>query len=158
MDAIREYILCVTGAAVICGAVKALVGRKGTAASLIHLICGLFLVVTAVSPLVKLEIGDLQDYLSGFELETDQIVAQGEMDAQLAMKDIIKEQTQAYILDKAGSLEVEIEVTVTLSDSDPPIPCAVFIAGDVSPYAKARLSRIMEEDLGIPGEAQQWSA
>ena len=65
------------------------------------------------------------------------------------MTEIIKQRTQAYILDKAQALNTVLEVEVTLSDDDIPVPLKVRLKGKISPYAKGRLQATIAEDLGI---------
>ena len=73
-----------------------------------------------------------------------------------AAGEIIKARTQAYILDKARSLDVALTVEVFLDDATIPAPCGVRIEGAISPYAKKVLSQMMKDDLGIPPEEQIW--
>ena len=67
---------------------------------------------------------------------------------------IIKSRVQAYILDKADSFGTSLEVEVILDQDH--IPVSVELQGNISPYARAQLTEIIEEDLGIPKEHQLW--
>lgn len=156
MDGIREYILCITAAALVCSALKLLMGEKGTMAAMVKLLCGLFLCITAVRPLIRLEIGDLSGYVQSFGVDASLAASEGEAAAAKAFSAIIKSETEAYILDKAESVEAAVTVEVTLSGDDPPLPCAVTITGACSPYAKTALRTFIEQDIGIPREAQTW--
>ena len=69
---------------------------------------------------------------------------------------IIKEQSQAYILDKAVSLGADISVAVTVSETTPPTPIEITVKGAVSPYVKTVLKDYLKEQFGIPEEAQKW--
>ena len=69
---------------------------------------------------------------------------------------IITEQTLAYILDKAESFGARLEVEVQIARDGTYRPKAVTLRGSVSPYAKSRLQQIIEEDLQISKEDQQW--
>ena len=71
------------------------------------------------------------------------------------MADIIKAETEAYILDKASQLNVELSVEVTIDEEN--IPTAVTLSGEVSPYARRQLQEIIESDLGIAKENQRWT-
>ena len=46
---------------------------------------------------------------------------------------------------------------IILSDDDIPAPVAARIKGNVSPFAKSKLMDMMEKDLGISKERQQWT-
>ena len=155
MESIREYLITVTAAAFICGMVTKLV-KGGAIAAAVKLICGVFLALAVVSPLVKIKVGKLEDYTIDIRLDGEQLASQGENSAREAMAAIISEQTAAYILDKAEELGVTLQVEVTVSTGDYPAPCGARLEGNVSPYVKAVLSECIQEDLGISTEEQLW--
>ena len=153
---IRDYILTVTAASLICGIVNAIQFRKTPARALIKLISGLFLAVTVISPLLQLKIRDYIDYSLEVSMEADAIAAEGENIAAEAMGSIIKSKTDAYILDKAASLGADVQIETVLADTQPLVPVRVVIKGTASPYAKTLLSDWISQTIGIPKEAQQW--
>jgi cell division protease FtsH len=73
------------------------------------------------------------------------------------LEEIIKTKTQAYVLDKADSLGLDLEVEITVDNSELPVPVSVVLTGAAAPYAKARLSNIIANDLAVPKEAQIWN-
>jgi hypothetical protein len=85
----------------------------------------------------------------------DHAVAEGEDYAHAAMTRHIKEQCEAYILDKAEAFATRISAQFTLDDEMVPVGCT--IRGEVSSYVKEQLSQILQSDLGIPREAQRWN-
>ena len=156
MDSIRQYFLTVITAAAICGCLNALFHGKGTFGTIIKLLTGIFLAVTIISPVTKL---DLRNYTSFF----DEISAEAKLNtdfgagmAQDATRSIIKSQTEAYILDKAASLKLEVTVDVEVDSTGSWVPCGVTITGPALPYAKRRLQQYIVQDLGIPEEKQKW--
>ena len=56
MQGVSAYLLQVTAAAVICGIFKSLLGKKGGTAGLVRLLCAVFMTVTVLSPLTKLDV------------------------------------------------------------------------------------------------------
>ena len=84
------------------------------------------------------------------------MVQEGENDALQEQRTFIKKETEAYILDKAVSLGADISVSVTVSDSAPLTPIKITIKGAVSPYVNKVLKSYLEEQFGIPEEAQIW--
>lgn len=156
MEDVRQYLMQITAAAIICGIVTAMVGKKGPLALSVRLIAVVFMTLTFIGPLVHLKIPTLPELAEGLTAEGDRWVAEGENSSWESVAAIIKERTEAYILDKADSFGAQLRVQVTVSGDDIPVPCAVELAGTVSPYGKSRLSQMIEEDLGIPGEEQTW--
>lgn len=156
VDQIRQYLISITVAAIICSILPALSERKGTQASLVRLLCGIFLSITIVSPWLDIDVNGISGYLDGIKFDATGAVADGKAEANASRDAIIKTQTEAYILDKASSMQLDITVEVTLNDSDPPLPHTVLINGAASPYAKQTLQRMITADLGIPRENQRW--
>lgn len=157
IESIRNYLLSVVAAAVICGIVKRLLGDKGTQGAVAKLLTGIFLALTVVSPLAKVEIGRLADTAEDYRADGLAAAALGEEMTRQTLAESIKAQSEAYILDKAAALEVTLTVQVEVSDEEIPVPYRVRLAGKVSPYAKNKLSGIITEDLGIERERQIWT-
>lgn len=156
METIGRYIVSLSAAAMICGILKSFLPSKSPSAAVLQLVAGIFLTFVAIRPLTRVELGDLP-VISGWYLsDGEDASAQGDLLAKEAMADIIKSQTEAYILDKARLLQAELHVTVILSDDDPQVPVSVRLSGFVSPYARSRLEHILWEDLGIAKENQIW--
>ena len=157
MEAMGEYLLRLTTAALICGMITAFFGKKGTFGGVIQLLAGIFLTLNLVSPWVQLRLDGWTDLLKDFSVSADTLGQAGENAAREAMAKRITEQTKAYILDKAQALEAALTVEVILDDSEIPAPYGVRISGKVSPYAKRVLSDFMESELGISREEQLWT-
>lgn len=154
MDLIRHYILAITAAAIFCGIVTSLLEGKGSIAALGKLICGVFMAMVVVSPLLHMNLDGWDDWISRLSFDAEAAAEEGENMAEDMRTAIIKERTEAYILDKAEALEVSVQVDVTVKDG---IPAEVRLTGDVSPYAKGKLAAYISEELGIPKENQQWN-
>lgn len=156
MEAVRQYLLSVTAAAIVCSIINRVIGKTGTYAAIVKLITGLFLVFTVISPFAKLQITDLPAYMDSLTVDADLVVMDGQQTARDAVREIIKAEAEAYILDKAATLDLTVEAEVIVSDTDIPQPCAVTLRGSASPYAKQRLQQLIANDLGIPEEKQTW--
>ena len=156
MGEIRGYLISVTAAAILCAVASTLLGKKGTIGTIGKLLCGIFLAITVVSPLTRVQLRSGYELWDDLSADAAAAVASGEAAAYDELRAGIKARTEAYILDKAAFYAAELSVEVTLSDEDPPIPCAVRLTGSVSPYAKQRLQQDISEELGIPKEAQIW--
>ena len=68
--------------------------------------------------------------------------------------EIIKQRTEAYILDRASAMDAQIKVSVSLGKDG--IPKSVRITGRISPMNRSRLTDVIAADLGIPREQQEW--
>ena len=154
MDAIRRYVITLTAAAMLCALVKAITaGRKGQE-KILSLVCGIFLLATALGPLLRLP--DLSDPTAQVQAEADRMASQAEDETKRQMAAIISEEAASYILDKADALGLQLEVQVEL-DAEL-LPCGVRLQGAASPYARSQLSGQIETELGIPKERQVWSS
>ena len=156
MENLRQYVISVTAAALICGVITSMV-KKGGAGELIRMLCGLVLSITVLYPISGLHLDSLSFDLFSSVQEGERIAAQGEKITRQSIADIIKSETEAYILDKAAALEVNLTAEVTLSEDDIPVPVGVTLSGNLSPYARSQLTNVIEKDLGIPKEYQLWT-
>jgi hypothetical protein len=155
MDGLQQYVMSLIGAALICSVVKSLVGGASRFKEVTRVVCGVFMVITAISPLMVVKIPDFDSYIqpifdTGWKISNDAVNA-----SKAEMVDIIKGETSAYILEKANSRNVDIDVEVGV-DEGVLVPTEVIIAGTVSPYDKALISKYIFETLNIPEDQQQW--
>lgn len=154
MEGLRQYAISVVAAAMICGVLSSLL-QNSAAKELVKLLCGLFLTVTVISPLVDIDFDALMEFSFPYTQEAEYVAARGENMARETIADIIKTETEAYILDKAAELNTELTVEVTVSDDR--IPVSAVLSGDISPYARQQLENILQRDLGIAKENQVWT-
>lgn len=75
---------------------------------------------------------------------------------QNAFREVIKQQTEAYILSKAEEYGADIHSSVQLSNNDIPIPVSIQITGIITDEAKIKIEKIITEEFGIPKECQYW--
>ena len=155
MESLRAYILSVICAAVICGIIQMLV-PKGTVSTLIKVITGLVVVITALSPLINEEI-------LRWDLRFDRIVSDGSAAitagqdaASELLRERIKEETESYILTKASAMGVNLSAEVELAPDFPNAPVSVILDGNVTPYGKQQLASYLSSELGISEENQKW--
>lgn len=156
MDGIREYLLHLIAAAVISGAVMRLLRGNGAACVIAKILCGIFLIYCVVKPIPQLELGEVSSIGTDLRSEAEQAAAWGEKAAWDALAESIKQQTQSYILEKAKEMNVDLAVQVEVSEDDIPTPVSVCLTGKISPYAKSRLSDLIDQELGIEKENQTW--
>lgn len=155
MDGIRQYIISIVAAAILCAVLGTMVPGKGTAASLIKLVSGIFLSFVVIQPIKNIDLDDLPSVWDSFRADAAAAVEEGENLALEASSAIIKEQAEAYILDKASQMDLALTVEVTLDAQN--VPASAVISGKISPQGKTRLQTLLEEDLGISKEDQLWT-
>ena len=155
MEILQRYVLSVTAAAVLCAVVKTLTEGKKGQEKVLSLVCGIFLLATALEPLDMLQMPSFANGTGQIEAQAQQVVDKAQAEASAQMAAIITQQTQSYILDKADTLGVCLEVGVELNEEM--VPWRVTMTGEASPYARQRLEGIIQDDLGIPAERQVWS-
>jgi len=155
MAALGGYILSVTMTALLCTMVCEL-GKHCNSLPVIRLVCSALLMLVVLRPLaafrgIDFTLDSVMDQFQGTDA-----VAQGKNTARNALAEIIKQETEAYILDKANTLGAELQVEVQVADGETPYPVSVVIAGPVSPYVRLRLEELILEELNIAKEQQNW--
>lgn len=152
MEALRQYILSVVAAALLCGLVTGVM-PSGRAKQIIRMVCGLFLAYTVLQGLTGME-WRMPHWTDLAADDARQAAALGESIGEEARAKIISEQTRAYILDKAADLGLALEAEVTLNEGL--VPRSVTIRGQAAPYERRQLQSTIALELGIPKEKQQW--
>lgn len=152
MEALRLYIISVVAAALLCGIVTGLM-PQGRASQIIRMVCGLFLAYTVLAGLTGLDL-QIPDWDVLAVTDARQAAALGESLGEAALTQVIKEQTEAYILDKAAVLGLSLEVEVSLDESQ--VPQSVVLEGQAFPYERQQLQNTIARELGIAKENQQW--
>ena len=156
MDAIAEYLLSVTAAGMLCAVVRNILGEKHISGRIIKAVSGVFMAITIFSPLMDFRLSDMEDYFKDFQYSAEDAADSGTQMAVTAMADIIKQQTESYILDKAASLGADVRIEVKMSDTNPPVPKEVILSGSISPYHKSLISQYISANFSIPEENQKW--
>lgn len=156
MTDLRQYLLSVITAAVLCSVLLTLTEKNSASGGLLRILCGMFMVAAFLSPIVNLRLGNMELYFAEMQSEVGAAVNAGTASAEEALSDIIKARSEAYILDKAESMGLSISVEVVLSDDELPQPGSVRIRGTVPPYARAQLRAWIRDTMGIGEEYQLW--
>lgn len=153
---LKQYLLAIAAAALLCSIVRSVAPQKGTVGATIRMALGIVMLLSVVSPLLSVSSYRLHNWSDDFSYDAHTIVSDAQQEAKQELRRRITEQTQAYILAKAQALGAQLEVSVALSEEDPGYPCSATLKGPVSPSAKQTISGILTRELGIDKEAQQW--
>lgn len=154
MELIRTWILSVTVSAIVIAVAQALM-PAGAVKKVGQLTGGLILVLGILQPLAGMDYGDLYDLVTALPAGA---IQEEEMafDNDETMETIIAGELEAYIADKGKQLGAACaaQVTCTAGEGGVPVPEAVTVTGTLTPAQKAALSDYLEEELGIPRQAQ----
>ena len=149
-------MLRTVAAAIVCAVASALLGNKTTIGRIAALVCGVLMAVTVLSPLGTITFTGISDFWDDLSADAEYFAQEGISVAEKKEAEIIKSQTEAYILDKANRMGLQIAVEVELDDNNGNIPCGVVIKGNISPYGQMQLGSYIEQTLGIAKENQTW--
>lgn len=154
MQQLGAWIVSQTAMAMISGVLLSLL-KNGPVRSLLRLVCGILLILTALGPIHQISIPDWQFFAFDYGFEGETAAAMGQEFAREKRGRIISQQLEAYILDKAASLGAQISVELQL-DGDG-VPSSVELCGTWTPEIQQTLSEFLAEELGITKEDQQWT-
>lgn len=157
MEDLRQYLIGVIAAALLCGLVSTLIEPKSTVGVAIRLASGLLMLLAVLRPWVNLQPDGLFRWADSFAADGSGYVAEGEMLAKDFYQDSIKRQLEAYILDEAKAFNCNLTVEILLSDEVPATPQQIRLSGDISPYARQALTTSLTEKLGLSREDLIWT-
>ena len=157
MESLGKYLTSVAAAAIICSVISKLYPKGGAAGSVIQMMCGVFMMLTAVSPWLSVPVYDFTAYAQSFVQQADEARDWGKAEAEEYKRSLITEKVSTYILDKAAQLDMEIAVEVILSEDAQSVPCGIMIKGKVPEEKKYQMQKIIEEELGIRRADQIWT-
>ena len=153
----NSYVLSIISTALICCIIELLLSKETVVGQIARFLGRLLVVISLITPLKTISFQDLSEYLKTIQIDAAAYVENGKSNTYNQTTEIIKQKSEAYILDKANKMQCNINVDVKISEGDVPVPYQVEISGSISPYAKEVLSEFIEDSFGIAREMQQWS-
>lgn len=150
---LKSYVLRLVAAALVSGILLEGMG-EGHSGKVMKRLCGLFLLLTALGPLGRLNLPDLGDFQGVWREEAQRFVNQGEAYAQVERNQGIEDQLSAYILDKAAALDFPTKVRLMLSEEG--LPEGVTLEASPTLVQKEAMEAFLEMEMGIPEEAVEW--
>ena len=157
MVMLGRYIFSVTTAAIIFSILQSLLHKNSAAAILVRLIGGLFLTFTVIAPVIDFDLDSIFEQSWAYTSHAEDIAAAGQTIAAEQRSQRIKEQCETYIIDKAMSYQTQLDVDITLTNDEMPLPSAVLLKGNISPYVKSIIATWIQDEMGIPEDHQIWS-
>ena len=160
MEVVRGYLLRLTAGAFLSAGLLALI-PKGTSKKAAAVLCGLVMLLLALTPLAQLDYDALSEAISRLELEKEEARTGIEIRNQELVARIISGRVQAYILDKAaqcGAALDDAQVTLQWSTDGYWYPQSVRLVTSGPAAENSRLAQIIEAELGVPRTRQEWSS
>ena len=157
MVMLGRYIFSVTTAAIIFSILQSLLHKNSAAAILVRLIGGLFLTFTVIAPVIDFDLDSIFEQSWAYTSHAEDIAAAGQIIAAEQLSQRIKEQCETYIIDKAMSYQTQLDADITLTNDEMPLPSAVLLKGNISPYVKSIIATWIQDEMGIPEDHQIWS-
>lgn len=157
MEAVREYFLTMILTGIFASVVQIML-PAGFCKRIAGICGGLLLVITAISPITRLDYDQIAESISRIQIADLEASSGLTIDNKSLISQIIKEQTESYILDKAAEiLFAPKTVDVTVCESgDYPVPESVTVCGPYSESQRTRLTAWIERELAIAPEHQEW--
>lgn len=152
----QAYLIRITAAAILASVLRKL-APKGISGRGTRLGAGLLVIFAALSPLGEANLYAAAEKITAYSYQAGFSEDTFQENTNDLMEELIKENAEAYILDKAQAMGAEVQAEVeTVVQDGCPIPWRVRLGGTVSREQQAELTRILREDLGIPEERQMW--
>lgn len=155
--AVRSYLLSIAAVGLLLSLVQAIL-PKGAAKKTAMMAGSLLLILTVLSPLARLDYDSIARSISRIQMDTETMRTGIEVGNRALMAEIIKQNCEAYILDKAEEMGLPLTVEITVSGgTDYPYPTAVTLHGAATAAQKQILAQFIAENLGIPEAEQVWN-
>ncbi len=158
MGFVRSWLLGVTAAALVLALAEAL-APEGSVKKVCRLAGGMALLLAAAGPVLEALDGNLlASAVEGWRDRSQRYERELEENNERLYLAIIEEETAAYVMDKARELgfECAVEVTCGYDENGVPCPWEVAARGQWAPEQRARLERLLEEELGVPARRQYY--
>lgn len=157
MELVRQWLLGVTCTALVLAVAESL-APEGSVKRVCRLAGGLALLAAAVSPVLRVDGEGFSQAVLEYKASIQTYEEELEEKNVLLYQTIIEETTAAYIVDKAEELGIscQAEVTFAYDEDGVPYPWEVTARGVWTEEQRGRLSRLVEDDLGVPGQRQHY--
>ena len=155
MTAVKAYFLRL----IFCGFLVSLTGailRGKRSARALTLCGGCLLILTAVRPLLRVDLSRLPDLVTGLT-HSERIAAAQEKNNAI-LRGLVEEQTASWIEAKGKEQGMALKAVVTAKEAEPGVfvPDQVTIEGSWTAEGQSALSELIVRELEIPPGRQRW--
>ena len=153
MDLLRTWLFGLTAVSALLALAESLVTQEGIR-RVLRLAGGVLMILVLLQPVVRMDLGELHFSPDALRQEAEALEEEYARQQEAALETGIEEELASYIWDKAQALGLSCQVRVTVETGADgiPVPRSVTVTGAYS----EDLSEIIETDLGIPREQQNW--
>ena len=154
---VRNWLIAVTCAALIAAVAQAAM-PEGSIKQVGKLLCGMVILLAVVRPAMGVQISNAVCSLRQMQDLTQWQRAQLQESNGAMLKSLIERECSAYISDKAAENEIRCQVQVSSHPGEGGtwVPWTVQITGDLTQIQRSTLARIIQQELDIPSDRQQY--
>ena len=154
---VKNYFLAVAAVSFLVCLVSDLLPKTGVG-NAARFIGSLILVLSVITPITQINPEDISAAISQFHIQTVQRNSGIEVNNQKLIAELIKDQCEAYVLNKAEEqgMDISVDISVCVNKGDYPYPETIRFSGTVSQADRQYIMDVTERDLGIPQSRQEW--
>lgn len=156
MTVLRDWLLHVTAASILSSAALTLC-PPGRPKHVLRLVCGVVCALALASPLTQLDIGSLSAGMAAYGQRAERVTREAEEEKKLLERTYIQDRCAAYILGKAADTGAAVTAATVLARWDDTLRAWYPWQASLTGAYDAELARLIEAELGIPPERQDWS-
>ena len=154
---IGAYLIAVTAACMLAVMADALV-KSPPVRRVARLVGGLLILLTVLSPLVRLEARDLTEFVEGFAQDADLNAEAVQTDYREQWAERVRELLEQNIEQQAVSMGLTLRAEVVVRIGECPEPESVTLHGTAAPEEQMALQVYLVQTLGFAKERVIWEA
>lgn len=154
---IGAYLIAVTAACMLAVMADALV-KSPPVRRVARLVGGLLILLTVLSPLVRLEARDFTEFVEGFAQDADLNAEAVQTDYREQWAERVRELLEQNIEQQAASMGLTLRAEVVVRIGECPEPESVTLHGAVAPEEQMALQVYLVQTLGFAKERVIWEA
>lgn len=154
---IGAYLIAVTAACMLAVMADALV-KSPPVRRVARLVGGLLILLTVLSPLVRLEARDLTEFVEGFAQDANLDAEAVQTDYREQWAERVRELLEQNIEQQAASMGLTLRAEVVVRIGECPEPESVTLHGSAAPEEQMALQVYLVQTLGFAKERVIWEA
>lgn len=154
---IGAYLIAVTAACMLAVMADALV-KSPPVRRVARLVGGLLILLTVLSPLVRLEARDLTEFVEGFAQDANLDAEAVQTDYREQWAERVRELLEQNIEQQAASMGLTLRAEVVVRSGECPEPESVTLHGAAAPEEQMALQVYLVQTLGFAKEHVIWEA